>query len=134
MPPVGTGISLAELLRRPAVTYEALSALDPDRPTLSRREREAVEVAVKYEGYIKRQVAEVERTAKLESRRLPDGIDYSEIKGLRIEAAQKLSRIRPATLGQASRISGVSPADISVLLVWLGGREGAPAGAGRSLF
>ena len=122
MPPVSTGISLAELLRRPAVTYEALATLDPDRPTLTRREREAVEVAVKYEGYIKRQVAEVERTAKLESRRLPDDIDYTAIRGLRIEATQKLSRIRPATLGQASRISGVSPADISVLLVWLGSR------------
>ena len=122
MPPVSTGISLAELLRRPAVTYEALAPLDPDRPTLTRREREAVEVAVKYEGYIKRQVAEVERTAKLESRRLPDDIDYTAIRGLRIEATQKLSRIRPATLGQASRISGVSPADISVLLVWLGSR------------
>ena len=122
MPSVSTGISLAELLRRPAVTYEALAVLDPDRPALTRRERQAVEVAVKYEGYIKRQVAEVERTARLESRRLPDDIDYTAIRGLRIEATQKLSRIRPATLGQASRISGVSPADISVLLVWLGNR------------
>ena len=123
MPPVSTGISLAELLRRPAVTYEALAALDPDRPSLSRRAREAVEVAVKYEGYIKRQVAEVERTAKLETRRLPEDIDYTAIRGLRIEAAQKLSGIRPVTLGQASRISGVSPADISVLLIWLGGNK-----------
>ena len=120
MPPVTTGISLAELLRRPTVTYEALSPLDPDRPPLTRREREAVEVAVKYEGYIKRQVAEVARTAKLETKRLPEDIDYAAIRGLRIEAAQKLSRIRPATLGQASRISGVSPADISVLLIFLG--------------
>ena len=122
MSSVSTGISLAELLRRPAVTYEALAVLDPGRPALTRRERQAVEVAVKYEGYIKRQVAEVERTARLESRRLPDDIDYTAIRGLRIEATQKLSRIRPATLGQASRISGVSPADISVLLVWLGNR------------
>ena len=120
MPPVTTGISLGDLLRRPTVTYEALAALDPDRPTLTRREREAVEVAVKYEGYIKRQVAEVARTARLETRRLPDDIDYREIRGLRLEAAQKLTRIRPATLGQASRISGVSPADISVLLIFLG--------------
>ena len=120
MPPVTTGISLGDLLRRPTVTYEALSALDPDRPTLTRREREAVEVAVKYEGYIKRQVAEVARTARLETKRLPDNIDYREIRGLRLEAAQKLSQIRPATLGQASRISGVSPADISVLLIFLG--------------
>ena len=123
MPPVSTGISLAELVRRPDITYEALAPLDPDRPALTRREREAVEVAVKYEGYIKRQVAEVERTAKLENRRLPEDIDYADIRGLRLEAAQKLSRIRPATLGQASRISGVSPADISVLLVWLGSRS-----------
>ena len=122
MPPVTTGISLAELLRRPTVTYALLAPLDPNRPALTRREAEAVEVSVKYEGYIRRQLAEVERTAKLESRRLPDDIDYSAIRGLRIEAIQKLTRIRPATLGQASRISGVSPADISVLLVWLGVR------------
>ena len=120
MPPVTTGISLAELLRRPTVTYEALAPLDPDRPALTRREREAVEVAVKYEGYIKRQVAEVARTARLETKRMPDDIDYAAIRGLRIEAAQKLAKIRPATLGQASRISGVSPADISVLLIFLG--------------
>ena len=120
MPPVNTGVSLAELLRRPAVTYELLAPLDPERPPLCRREREAVEVAVKYEGYIKRQLAEVARTAKLEERRLPDTINYESIGGLRIEAVQKLSRIRPSTLGQASRISGVSPADVSVLLIWLG--------------
>ena len=122
MPPVTTGISLAELLRRPTITYALLAPLDPNRPALTRREAEAVEVSVKYEGYIRRQLAEVERTAKLESRRLPDDIDYSTIRGLRIEAIQKLTRIRPATLGQASRISGVSPADISVLLVWMGVR------------
>ncbi len=122
MPPVSTGISLAELIRRPTVTYEALAPLDPDRPSLTRRQREAVEVAVKYEGYIKRQVAEVERTAKLETRLLPSDMDYTAIRGLRIEAAQKLTAVRPATLGQASRISGVSPADITVLLVWLGNR------------
>ncbi len=123
MPALGTGISLADLLRRPSVTYEELAPLDPDRPPLSRRVRHGVEVDVKYAGYIKRQVAEVARTQKLESRLLPPDIDYGTVRGLRIEAAQKLNIIRPVTLGQATRISGVSPADITVLLVWLGGNK-----------
>ena len=84
------------------------------------RERESLEVDIKYEGYVKKQLAEVARTEKLENRRLPEDIDYSLIKGLRIEATQKLSKIRPRTVGQASRISGVNPADISVLLIYLG--------------
>jgi tRNA uridine 5-carboxymethylaminomethyl modification enzyme len=119
-PPLASGISLAELLRRPAVTYEALGAIDPTRPVLSRRSRLTVEVTVKYAGYIKRQIAEVDRRAKMEDMRLPAELDYAAIRGLRIEAAQKLARVRPMTLGQASRISGVNPADISVLLVYLG--------------
>ena len=119
-PPLASGISLAELLRRPAVSYEALGAIDPDRPALPRRSRLTVEVTVKYAGYIKRQIAEVDRRAKMEDMRLPADLDYATIRGLRIEAAQKLARVRPMTLGQASRISGVNPADISVLLVYLG--------------
>lgn len=119
-PPVASGVSLADLLRRPQLSYAALAAIDPARPKLSRRARLTVEVTVKYAGYIKRQIAEVERHAKMEDMRLPEGLDYASIRGLRIEAAQKLARVRPLTLGQASRISGVNPADISVLLVYLG--------------
>jgi tRNA uridine 5-carboxymethylaminomethyl modification enzyme len=119
-PGVSSGVSLADLLRRPQLTYEALGEIDPSRPQLSRRVKATVEVTVKYAGYIKRQIAEVERHAKMEDMRLPADLDYASIRGLRIEAAQKLGRVRPLTLGQASRISGVNPADISVLLVYLG--------------
>ncbi|MBR0443097.1 MAG: tRNA uridine-5-carboxymethylaminomethyl(34) synthesis enzyme MnmG [Clostridia bacterium] len=118
--PVNSGISLADLLRRPALTYEMLSPLDEHRPALSRRVRLTVEVTIKYDGYIKREIAEVERHRKLEERRLPEDIDYLTLKGLRIEAAQKLQAMRPLTVGQASRISGVNPADVSVLLIYLG--------------
>lgn len=118
--PVNSGISLADLLRRPALTYDALAALDEGRPALSRRVRLTVEVTIKYDGYIKREMAEVERHRKLEQKQLPDDIDYLALKGLRIEAAQKLQAVRPLTVGQASRISGVNPADISVLLIYLG--------------
>ena len=114
------GASLADLLRRPSVTYEALAEIDPTRPELTLREALTVETAVKYEGYIKRQRAEVDRQARLEAKKLPDDIDYKAIKGLRLEAAQKLDKIRPASVGQASRISGVNPADITVLLIYLG--------------
>ena len=120
LPPLASGISLADLLRRPEVTYAALAEIDDGRPTLSRRVREAVEVSVKYEGYIKRQIAEVARQKKLEDKKLSSDLDYHAIKGLRLEAAQKLSEIRPLTIAEASRISGVSPADISVLLIYLG--------------
>jgi tRNA uridine 5-carboxymethylaminomethyl modification enzyme len=118
--PVNSGFSLADLLRRPEMTYEILAELDVDRPALPPRVINTVEVSVKYEGYIKRQIAEVERHAKLELKALPANIDYMSIKGLRIEAAQKLNSLRPLTIGQASRISGVNPADISVLLIYLG--------------
>ncbi len=118
--PVGSGVSLADLLRRPDLTYEMLAEIDEKRPTLPCRVMLTVEVAVKYEGYIKRQISEVQRHERLESRRLPEDLDYSAIRGLRLEAAQKLSKVRPATVGQASRISGVNPADISVLLIYLG--------------
>ena len=120
LPEANSGISLADLVRRPQITYLELAELDAERPALSMRERESLEVEIKYEGYVKKQLAEVARTEKLENRRLPEDIDYSLIKGLRIEAAQKLAKIRPQTVGQASRISGVNPADISVLLIYLG--------------
>ena len=119
-PAISRGISLAELLRRPTVTHEALAPLDTERPELTRAEKTSVEVTVKYEGYIKRQISQVNRHASLEGKVLPADIDYKSVKGLRIEAAQKLDAIRPMTVGQASRISGVSPADISVLLIYLG--------------
>ncbi len=117
---VASGISLADLIRRPALTYDMLAEIDPSRPSLPRRVRLTVEVTVKYDGYIKREIAEVERHRKLEVKRLPEDIDYLQLKGLRIEAAQKLDKLRPLTVGQASRISGVNPADISVLLIYLG--------------
>ena len=120
MPPVGSGVSLADLLRRPDVTYEMLAELDENRPSLPLRVRTTVEVTVKYEGYIKRQINEVQRHERLETKRIPEDLDYSAIRGLRLEAAQKLAQIKPLTIGQASRISGVNPADVSVLLIYLG--------------
>ncbi len=117
--PLQSGARLSELLRRPELSYDALLPLDKDRPSLPRAVRVTAEIAIKYEGYIERERAEVAKQEKLESRRLPPDIDYTKIKGLRIEAMQKLSKIRPLSLGQASRISGVNPADISVLLIYL---------------
>ena len=121
---VANGARLADLLRRPPISYEALAPFDPDRPELPKPVREAVEIAIKYQGYIDRQLRQVEEMKKLEDRRLPDTIDYTAIEGLRLEARQKLSRIRPKNLGQASRVSGVSPADVAVLMVYLKQREG----------
>ena len=118
--PLKSGASLADLLRRPAISYEKLAEIDENRPVLSRSERMTVGNDVKYAGYVTRQTAEVARQRKLEEKRLPADICYREIAGLRIEAAQKLEAIRPLTIGQASRISGVNPADISVLLIYLG--------------
>ncbi|MBQ9759762.1 MAG: tRNA uridine-5-carboxymethylaminomethyl(34) synthesis enzyme MnmG [Clostridia bacterium] len=114
-----SGASLADLLRRPAVSYEQLAKIDPDRPQLPATVRLTVEVDIKYAGYAKRQCAEVEHRKRLEEKKLPLDLNYREIRGLRIEAAQKLEKLRPLTLGQASRISGVNPADISVLLIYL---------------
>lgn len=119
---ITSGTTLAEIIRRPQITYGATAGYDPDRPPLSRQLRERVQVEIKYEGYIKHQLDEVNRQHKAETTRLPEDIDYGSIKGLRAEAAQKLAKVRPQTLGQAARISGVNPADISVLLIWLAGR------------
>ncbi|WP_027628377.1 tRNA uridine-5-carboxymethylaminomethyl(34) synthesis enzyme MnmG [Ruminiclostridium cellobioparum] len=115
---VKSGINVAELLRRPEISYESLSEV-MELPVLPRSVREQVEVAIKYEGYIKRQMQQVEQYKKLEGRKLPREMDYSLIQGLRLEARQKLSQIKPDSIGQASRITGVSPADISVLLIHL---------------
>ena len=116
---VSTGIKLAELLRRPELTYEDLAVVDHQRPDLSKEVKEQVEIQVKYEGYIKRQLAQVASFQKLEHKRLPEDLDYFQIRGLRIEAQQKLDQIKPVSLGQASRISGVSPADVAVLVIYL---------------
>ena len=118
--PLKTGASLADLLRRPGVSYASLAEIDENRPMLSRASRLTVETDVKYAGYANRQLAEVARRKKIDERVLPEDINYSDIRGLRLEAAQKLSQIRPRTIGQASRISGVNPADITVLLIYLG--------------
>ena len=117
--PLKTGAKLSELLKRPELTYDTLAPLDPARPPLPRAVILTVETDVKFEGYIQRERAEVERQEKLEHRRLPEDLDYAAIRGLRIEAAQKLAAMRPLSIGQASRISGVNPADIGVLLVYL---------------
>ncbi len=117
--PVVTGIRMDELIRRPQITYADLAQFDKKRPALPWYVSEEVEIRIKYEGYIKRQLAQVRESARLESRLLPQDICYTDIKGLRLEARQKLERVRPASLGQAGRISGVSPADISVLLIYL---------------
>ena len=117
---VKSGVSLGDLLRRPQITYDDLTPIDARRPALSPEIIKTVETDVKYAGYIKRELAEVERQKKLEDKFIPDDMDYGKIKGLRLEAGQKLAKFRPNTVGQASRISGVSPADISVLLLYLG--------------
>ena len=118
--PLATGVRLSELLRRPELSYANTAPLDPLRQPLPQAVITTVEMQIKYEGYIKRQLAEAARRDKLETRKLPPDIDYMSIKGLRIEAAQKLTKVRPLNIGQAARISGVNPADISVLLIYLG--------------
>ena len=117
--PLSSGCSLAELIRRPELDYKKIRELDPDRPDLPFRVREQVNIHMKYEGYIRRQMKQVEQFKKMEGKKIPEDLNYEEVGSLRIEARQKLETYRPANIGQASRISGVSPADISVLLVYL---------------
>lgn len=117
--PLKNGITLAELIRRPELSYEALEEIDPGRVELSEDVIEQINIRIKYDGYIRRQMKQVEQFKKLETKRIPDAINYDEIGSLRIEAKQKLNQYRPISIGQASRISGVSPADISVLLVYM---------------
>jgi tRNA uridine 5-carboxymethylaminomethyl modification enzyme len=115
------GVRMVELLRRPQVSYADLAEFDTERPDLPYEVFEQVEISIKYEGYLKRQEAQVAEMRRLEVRKLPEDIDYSKIVGLRLEAIEKLNKVRPENIGQASRISGVSPADISVLLIRLQG-------------
>jgi tRNA uridine 5-carboxymethylaminomethyl modification enzyme len=117
--PVSDGCRLIELLRRPQLTYADLAPFDLERPDLTAAEAEQVEISVKYEGYIRRQMRDVEEFEKLERHRIPPDTDYARLQGLRLEAREKLSAIRPENLGQASRISGVSPADIAALMIHL---------------
>ena len=117
--PISTGVKLVELLKRSELSYNKLSEIDLERPVLTKQEAEQVEIQVKYEGYIKLQLAQVEKFKKLENKRLPEDFDYSNLKGISLEARQKLNQFRPVSIGQASRISGISPADISVLLIHL---------------
>ena len=117
--PLSTGTKLAELLKRTELSYDLLEEIDEERPKLTLQEKEEVEIQIKYEGYIKMQEMQVEKFKKLESKLLPESVDYETIKGLSLEARQKLNKNKPRSIGQASRISGVSPADISVLLIYL---------------
>ncbi len=117
--PLNNGISLADLLRRPELCYDDLAEIDPERPDITPDVAEQVEINIKYDGYITRELSQIEHFKKLEKRLIPETIDYKDISGLRIEAAQKLALYKPRSIGQASRVSGVSPADISVLLVYM---------------
>ena len=117
--PLRTGMSLADLMCRPELSYESIAPIDPDRPTLSEEVIEQINISIKYEGYIERQIRQVKQFKKLEKKLIPENLDYNDVSSLRIEARQKLIDYKPVSIGQASRISGVSPADISVLLVYL---------------
>ena len=121
--PVSTGVKLADLLKRPQITYQDLESVDKERPDFPQAVLENVEIELKYEGYIKRQKADIAEMRRLEQKALPGDVDYSQVQGLRLEAGEKLNRVKPENIGQAGRISGVSPADISVLLIWLAARE-----------
>ena len=119
--PIDNGYKLSQLIRRPAVSYDGIAPFDKDRQPLPDDVREQVELQIKYEGYIKIQLEQVEAMRRLEKKKLPADVDYTKIKGLRLEAAEKLNKIKPLSVGQAGRISGVNPADVSVLLVWAAG-------------
>ena len=117
--PINKGVTLYELIKRPEITYEATAVFDPDRVKLPSFIKMSVQTEIKYEGYIKKQMADIEKFKKLESKKLSHDIDYEKIPGLKKESAEKLNEIKPDSLGQASRISGVSPADVNVLLIRL---------------
>lgn len=123
--PMETGAHASDLIRRPQITYQDLAPFDLERPELPDEVTEQVEIQIKYEGYIQKQLIQVEQMRRLESRKLPETMDYTQVRGLRLEAIEKLQRVRPHSIGQASRISGVSPADISVLLIYLSQSEPA---------
>ena len=117
--PMEKGVKMIELMKRPCIGYAELAPFDPDRPDLPWEIFEQVEIDIKYEGYIKKQQIQIDEIKRLEVQKIPDNIDYSKITGLRLESMEKLAKIRPETLGQASRVSGVSPADITVLIIYL---------------
>jgi tRNA uridine 5-carboxymethylaminomethyl modification enzyme len=117
--PMTTGCKMADLIRRPQINYNDIAFIDSERPELPWEVCEQVELQIKYEGYIQKQLIQIEQMRKMESKKLPKDLDYSQIYGLRLEAIEKLNKIKPLSVGQASRISGVSPADISMLAVWL---------------
>ena len=121
--PLKSAVTLAELIRRPELSYEETAPIDPQRPQISREEGEQVNITIKYQGYLERQKIQVEQFKKIEKKKIPENFDYDQVPSLRIEARQKLKEYRPLSLGQASRIAGVSPADISVLLVFLKSAE-----------
>ena len=120
---ITTGIHATDLLKRPEITYAEMAEIDAGRPSLPDDVCEQVEISIKYDGYINRQIIQANRFKKLENKKLPENICYAEIEGLRIEARQKLEKIRPVSIGQASRISGVSPADVAVLVVYMKSRR-----------
>lgn len=122
--PLSTGVNMGDIIKRPEITYDMLAPIDNDRPELSDEVREQVNIQIKYEGYIARQMKQVEAFKKLEAKKIPENIDYDEVMGLRIEARQKFKTVRPVSIGQASRISGVSPADVNMLLVYMNGYRG----------
>ena len=117
--PVTTGVRMIDLLKRPQITLEELKDLDPNRPEVPKEIRDQIDIEIKYEGYMKRQQAQIDEMRRLESKALPTDVDYTTLSGIRLEAQEKLNKVKPLNLGQASRISGVSPADISVLIIWL---------------
>ena len=116
---LSTGIKLSQLIKRPELSYDGLAPFDKERPELPKEVREQAELNVKYEGYIAIQQQQVQAMRKLEKKALPADTDYTKVRGLRLEAAEKLNKIRPLSVGQASRISGVNPTDVNVLLIWL---------------
>lgn len=126
--PLTTGIKLSQLVKRPQLSYEGLAPFDKQRPELPKEVCEQAELNIKYEGYIAIQLDRVKAMRKLEKKLLPEGVDYSQVRGLRLEAAEKLNKVRPLSVGQASRISGVNPADVNVLLIWLSANGGADNG------
>lgn len=121
--PLSTGVNMGDIIKRPEITYDMLAPIDTERPDLSDEVREQVNIQIKYEGYIVRQMKQVEAFKKLEAKKIPENIDYDDVMGLRLEATQKFKAVRPVNIGQASRISGVSPADVNMLLVYLNGRR-----------
>lgn len=122
--PLSTGVNMGDIIKRPEITYDMLAPIDKDRPELSDEVREQVNIQIKYQGYIARQMKQVEAFKKLEAKKIPENIDYDQVMGLRIEARQKFKAVRPVNIGQASRISGVSPADVNMLLVYMNGYRG----------